>query len=237
MNEDRDLPGVGIEVIHPGADPATPAVLEEDGRHPGGQPGSFSCVERAQQTDGVQDRIVRLERAQVEGVEHDPGRLAKRKAAVDQLVQTVAAVLLEHASKDIRIFDDTVPSQGPFDGMGERTSLCPGGLQRMAQNEVVACEGLHRVGTFELPCLAPGPGLQMRGSDQAIEHLDGEIGESGLPFYDEGDENGRSPRFADAHQLARLCDLGLACDHGVAIGMDTLAPIIRQTDRPDMAEA
>ena len=109
--------------MHPGAGAPTPTVLEEDGRHPGRQRGSFSCVERAPQSDGVQDRTVRLEGKHVEGVEHEPGRLPKREAAVDQLVRTVAVVLFEHAFEDIRIFDVTVPYQRPFEGTGERTSL------------------------------------------------------------------------------------------------------------------
>ena len=75
-------------------------------------------------------------------------------------------------------------------------------------------------------------GPAMGGAEHAVEHRDGEVGKRGLALDDEGDE-GREPPFGrEAHELAGVNDLGLARDDAVAVGVDGLATVIGQSDRP-----
>ena len=172
VHEDGDLPGTGVELGRARADALAPAALGEDDGHLGRRRPPLAAVQGAQDLDGGQDRVFRLERAQHEGLEQHARGAPQHEAPGNQLVQVVPLVRSERSGQDPSVGRDPVPPQRPLDRARQVSALAARVLEGPAQEQVIAREHLQRLRPGQPAGLARLLGPAMRGRDHAVEHPD-----------------------------------------------------------------
>jgi hypothetical protein len=85
MHQHRHLIGASVESVSSSPHPLAPAPLQEHRRDTIRQFAPLPAIDRPQHVDRGEDRVVRFERAEHEGLEENHRCLAQRRMAPDQL--------------------------------------------------------------------------------------------------------------------------------------------------------